>query len=53
MWMAVIISWLVVWPALGRWVALEKNRSFREGVILGLLFGPFGVIVEALLPTKF
>lgn len=35
----------------GAWVACQKNRGFDEGLALGLLFGPFGVLIEALLPS--
>jgi hypothetical protein len=40
-----------VFSVLGGWVAGEKNRSVGEGIFLGVLFGPFGVLIEALLPT--
>ena len=36
---------------LGGWLAREKNRDATEGYALGFLFGPFGVLIEALLPT--
>lgn len=36
---------------LGVWVAQQKGRSLREGALLGLLYGPVGVIVLAVLPT--
>jgi len=36
--------------ALGGWVAIQKRREPYEGAILGILFGPVGVLVEALLP---
>ena len=39
-----------VFAAFGVWVAAQKDRSLVEGAILGLLFGPVGVIVEACLP---
>ena len=38
-----------IFTLFGRYVAIEKRRG--EGVLLGLLFGPLGVVVEALLPT--
>ena len=40
-----------IWIPVGGYVASQKGRSVTEGVLLGLL-GPFGAIVEALLPTK-
>ena len=35
---------------LGSWVARQCGREPIEGAILGVFFGPFGVIVEGLLP---
>lgn len=52
LWPFLFVSWLVLWPALGRWIALQKGRSFREGVVLALVFGPLGILVEALLPNR-
>lgn len=37
---------------LGVYVAGEKGRSGWEGFALAFVFGPFGVIVEALLPRR-
>jgi hypothetical protein len=36
---------------LSAWIAGQKNRSGGEGFNLGALFGPLGVLVEALLPA--
>ena len=51
------MNWLVfvaiiglVMAILGAWVALINRRGVLEGFILGMLFGPFGVLIEALLP---
>jgi len=41
----------VLCACLALYVASQKNRSPAEGFILGILFGPIGVIVAALLPT--
>jgi len=41
----------VVCGGLSAWIAGEKNRGFGEGLLLGFLFGPLGVLVEALLPS--
>jgi hypothetical protein len=35
----------------GRYIAAEKGRPSTEGLLFGLLLGPFGVLIEALLPT--
>lgn len=35
---------------IGSWVAEQCGRRKVEGMILGFLLGPFGVILEALLP---
>jgi hypothetical protein len=40
-----------IFGGLGAWVATHKHRGTLEGFILGLLFGPLGVLVEALLPN--
>lgn len=42
---------LCVFGFLGLYVATQKNRPITEGFILGLAFGPLGVIVEACLPV--
>jgi hypothetical protein len=41
----------VAFGGLGAWIASQKGRAGGEGLALGLLFGPLGVLVEALLPT--
>ena len=46
-----VVAWVVVFTFLGSWVSCQKHRRPEEGAILGLLFGPFGVLLEALLPT--
>ena len=43
---------IAVFSILGCWVAIEKNRPIGEGLILGGVFGPYGVLIEALLPNK-
>jgi len=42
---------MVACAVLGAWVAAQKARGAAEGFLLGLLFGPFGVLIEALLPA--
>lgn len=44
------VAWLAcVFLALH--VAHEKGRTLTEGVVLSVVFGPFGVLILALLPT--
>ncbi len=33
-------------------VAKEKNRDAAEGVLFGAVFGPIGILITAMLPTK-
>jgi len=40
----------VVFAVLGAYIAAQKNRDQGEGLLLGCLFGPLGVLIEALLP---
>jgi hypothetical protein len=40
----------VLMGALSAWVATQKHRDASEGFVLGLVFGPLGVLVESLLP---
>lgn len=47
----VVVAVVVVFGILGCWIASQKRRDQTEGFILGLLFGPIGVIIEAVLPT--
>jgi hypothetical protein len=49
----VLLAWLVIsiFGLAGGYVAHQKHRPMTEGVILALFFGPFGLIVEACLPT--
>ncbi len=52
--MEILFGGIFVWflcACFGAWVACQKNRSGHEGFFLGVLFGPFGVLIEALLPN--
>jgi hypothetical protein len=46
----VVLAW--IFAAFGAYVAKEKGRSPNEGIVFGLLLGPFGVIAVACLPTR-
>jgi hypothetical protein len=50
-WIFVVGILMFVLGALGLWTAMQKGRSTTEGFVLGLIFGPLGVILEGLLPT--
>lgn len=41
---------IIVFGGFGFWVAGQRNRDQSEGLILGSVFGPFGVLIEVLLP---
>ena len=47
----IILFLLLLFALLGAWVAGIKGRGGTEGCLLGALFGPLGVIIEALLPA--
>jgi hypothetical protein len=47
----IIVPIWIAMGVLGAWVAMQKNRSPVEGLMLGILFGPFGVLIIALLPN--
>lgn len=49
-----LVAWIVggaIFGILGAWIADQKWRSGSEGFMLGALFGPFGCLIEALLPN--
>lgn len=45
----VIVS-AIVFAGFGAWIARQNGRRPAEGFMLGFCFGPFGVLVEALMP---
>lgn len=45
-----VAVWMGVFGYLGSWVAEQCGRDTVEGLVLGALFGVFGVLIEALLP---
>ncbi len=47
----IVIPFWIVTGFLGAFVAIQKHRTLAEGFAMGLIFGPFGVLIEALLPT--
>ena len=46
-----VVGLPAVFAFLGDWVAEQKHRRKPEGFFLGLFLGPYGVLLEALLPT--
>jgi hypothetical protein len=48
----ILIALSLIMGFLGRYVAMEKNRSAAEGFWIGFLFSVLGIIIIALLPTK-
>ncbi len=36
----------------GAWIAGEKGRGRTQGVVIGFLFGPLGVLILAMLPNR-
>lgn len=50
LWVGLGVWWLAC-AGLGGYVSAQKGRNPGEGVVLGLLFGPLGVVVALLLPT--
>ena len=46
-----LVGWVLM-IGLGMFVSGEKGRGSGEGCLLALLFGPFGILIAALLPSK-
>lgn len=49
-WLVLVGLLAAVFGGLGAWIATQRRRDSSEGFKLGLVFGPLGVLVEALLP---
>lgn len=47
-----LLPLLFITGIIGIFIAQAKNRGGVEGFALGLLLGPFGLLIEVLLPTK-
>lgn len=47
----VVLACWTIFAFLGSWIAVAKRRAGPEGFMLGLLFGPLGCLIEALLPN--
>ncbi len=48
----ILLGSCLVCAVAGASVAKEKNRDAVEGVLFGAVFGPIGILITALLPTK-
>ncbi len=46
------VAWVIAFGWFGGWVASQCGRNGLEGMLLGVFFGPLGVVVEALLPRR-
>jgi hypothetical protein len=44
------LAWLIYFGGIGWYVAEMRRRPLWEGIILGLLAGPFGWLIVACLP---
>jgi hypothetical protein len=51
-WLVTIGFFALIFGGLGMWIASVKRRSEAEGCALGCLLGPFGALIEALLPSQ-
>ena len=52
--LTIVIAGLIVWlicGLIGAALAKEKGRE-QEGLILGFLFGPIGIVIALLLPAR-
>lgn len=49
-WPTLLTAWAMAFALLGGYVAMAKHRAPAEGVVIGALFGPVGVVVVGLLP---
>lgn len=45
------LLYLLLCGLAGCYASNQRGRDFGEGLVLGLLLGPFGVIVAAVLPS--
>jgi hypothetical protein len=50
LWFLWVIIALVVCALTGYYISAEKGRGGFEGFVLGLLFGPFGLLLAVLMP---
>lgn len=53
--MAIVVTGLTVGlicGGFGSWIATQKHRDPGEGMLLGFVFGPIGLLIEAMLPNK-
>jgi hypothetical protein len=48
---ALVAAWLIC-AGLGSYVAVQKGRGGFEGFFFGLLLGPLGVLIAALMPAS-
>jgi hypothetical protein len=51
-WVVSAAMWVVYAGGIGWYVASAKGRGVLEGIILGVLAGPFGWLIVAILPAE-
>lgn len=50
--LTVLALYCAIFGSAGRHIAVEKGRSMAEGFWFGVFFGPWGLLIVALLPDK-
>ena len=50
MWLLLGLIWMLLWGGFGVYMAQQKGRSEGAGVVFGVLLGPLGLLLLALLP---
>jgi hypothetical protein len=46
-----VLAFLLLCALAGYYISAEKGRGGFEGLLLGLIFGPFGLLLTVLMPT--
>jgi hypothetical protein len=49
--MPVLVIYFLLFALLGVYISTAKGRSPGEGLILGVILGPIGLLIDACLPT--
>jgi uncharacterized membrane protein YeaQ/YmgE (transglycosylase-associated protein family) len=51
-WLVVVMFWSLACAMAAQYVAWQKGRPMAEGFVLGIVLGPIGALVVALLPDE-